>query len=128
MNLSDGTLIKRLLSDGLNYRYKSAMNLDENLWYIGEQNGAVYVYDAVNDTVYPTNAIVDDTRSFFISGGNGVAYADKETGLVFTRRYIGNGMGCYYNPCFLATINNIDQPATKNPTQTMKVTYTLTET
>lgn len=127
MNLSDGTLIKRLLSDGLNYRYKSAMNLDENLWYIGEQSGTVYVYDAVNDTVYPTNAIVDDTRSFFISAGNGVAYTDKETGLVFTRRQIIGGMGCYYNPCFLATINNISQPVTKNATQTMKVTYTLTE-
>jgi hypothetical protein len=103
------------------------MNLGENLWYIGEQSGTVYVYDAVNDTVYPTNAIVDDNRSFFISAGNGVAYTDKETGLVFTRRHITSGMGCYYNPCFLATINNIQQPVTKNATQTMKVTYTLTE-
>ena len=126
MNLSDGTLVKRLLAGGLNYRYKFAMNMDENLWYVGEQNGVVYVYDVVNDTVYPTNAIVDDS-SYFRSAQSGVSYTDKDSGLVFTRYHMLGNMNCFYNPCFLATINNLDQAVTKDATQTMKVTYTLTE-
>lgn len=33
----------------------------------------------------------------------------------------------YKNPLYLATINNLDNPVTKDSTQTMKVIYTLTE-
>lgn len=124
MDLSDGTLIKRLLSDGLNYRQKFAMRFAENLYYVGQDQSNVYVYDAVNDTIYPTNGYCG-SEGFFISASSQVPYVDEETGLVFTRSL--SNIKCYYNPCFLATINNIDQPVTKNPTQTMKVTYTLTE-
>ena len=36
-------------------------------------------------------------------------------------------MGLVKNPLYLATINNLESPVTKMSTQTMKVTYTLTE-
>lgn len=37
------------------------------------------------------------------------------------------GCQAFKNPLYLATVNNLSSPVTKNNTQTMKVTYTLTE-
>lgn len=70
------------------------------------------MYDRVNDTIYPTNGRVDNTRSFSYER-------------LARNRFYSNGR-VYRNPLYLATINNLDEPVTKTAQQTMKVTYTVT--
>jgi hypothetical protein len=127
MSLADGTLVKTLYGSAEGTSPKMGFRLAEDLWYCGQQGGAAYIYDAVNDTVYPTNGSIDvGENSFFNPTSMQKPYIDEETGLVFSQT-IGGGINCYYNPCFLATINNLDQAETKQPTQTMEITYILTE-
>ena len=52
---------------------------------------------------------------------------DRRTNLLQFYTDYGDYYKSYYNPMFLSTINNLDSTVTKNNTQTMKVTYTLTE-
>lgn len=89
-------------------------------------DGYVIFYDMINETWYPTNA----------------AYANMQVGS-YNKQYdclFGNnvdpriltpadawGVRVYKNPLYLATINNLQESVTKQNTQTMKVTYTLTE-
>lgn len=76
--------------------------------------------DLVNDTWYPTNARADQINVGVIADEDmllaGVSWDSSEyTSYAFK------------NPLYLATINNLQQSVTKQNTQTMKVTYTLTE-
>lgn len=126
MSLADGTLVKTVYGSAEGTSPKMGFRLAEGLWYCGQQGGAAYIYDAVNDTVYPTNGSIDvGENSFFNPTSMQKPYIDEETGLVFSQT--SGGINCYYNPCFLATINNLDQAETKQPTQTMEITYILTE-
>lgn len=79
----------------------------------------LYIYDTVNGTAYPTNGTLN-------VGGAGVfrIYHDQVDALYTD---IDNGGYFYKNPLYLATISNLDNPVTKDSTQTMKVIYTLTE-
>lgn len=124
LDLTDGTLIKTLIGDSSTHQEKGGFKLAEDLWYCGGYQRPAYVYDSVNDTLYPTNAVIGD-GSFLNSANNSHSYVDEESGLIFSRYSSSNFV--YYNPCFLATINNLDNTVTKDPTQTMKITYTLTE-
>lgn len=80
--------------------------LDNDIWigFTGSVSSPYYLLDAIGQTEYPINA------------KNGI---DKCFAL-------NNLRGGYKNPLYLATINNI-QAVTKTAAQTMKVTYTLTE-
>ena len=129
VNLTDGTIVKTLI-DSSQVGEKGGFKFADDLWYFGYapygQNRVAYIYDAVNDTSYPTNAAMYSyATDSFITNIVAQSYVDAETGLIFCRNSTNNV--CYYNPCFLATINNLDNVVTKNATQTMKVTYTLTE-
>jgi hypothetical protein len=127
VNLTDGTIVKTLI-DSSQVGEKGGFKFADDLWYFGYapygQNRVAYIYDAVNDTSYPTNAAMYSYDSF-ITNIVTQSYVDAETGLIFCRSSTNNV--CYYNPCFLSTINNLESPVTKDVSQTMKVTYTLTE-
>lgn len=79
------------------------------------------VFDPVNETAYPCNGYMSDTAG---SGGF-YQYNDNVDALV--GGCASGTTGAYKNPLFLATINNLEAPITKDSTQTMKVIYTLTE-
>lgn len=73
----------------------------------------LYIYDRVNDTMYPTNGLSTDMYNIksFLFDDDG--------------KFFNNGYTAFRNPLFLATVNNIE-PVTKTSAQTMKVTYTVT--
>lgn len=82
--------------------------------------------DMVNETCYPTNAVANvydigqynkQSDCFF---GNSVDPFIMDIGTSWAVRM-------WKNPLYLATINNLKDSVTKQNTQTMKVTYTLTE-
>ena len=131
VNLTSGSVVKVLWGDASTHLPKMGVPLAPNLWYVGgaSQGGVnpAYIYDVVNDTFYPTNASINlyGNESFLAVSSSSQAYVDDATGLVFSR-YSSQNI-CFYNPCFLSTINNLESPVTKDVSQTMKVTYTLTE-
>ena len=77
------------------------------------QSGA-YIYDAVNKTARKVNS----------NRQTGIVY-DKLNGIYLYKS--SSQIFAYKNPLYLATVNNLDTAVTKDSTQTMKVTYTLTE-
>lgn len=81
----------------------------------------MYLYDTESRTIYPTNASLSGDA---ISNLQVRAYNDNADAF-YTK--LDTGGGLYKNPLLLATINNLDNPVTKDSTQTMKVIYTLTE-
>lgn len=126
VDLTTGNIVKVLSGDQSNSIYKTGFKFADGLWYCGKLNDAVYVYDEVNDTLYPTNGACDSgSTSFFYTSNSHQHYVDDASGLILSRSSAQNY--CFYNPCFLSTINNLENPVTKNVSQTMKVTYTLTE-
>lgn len=79
------------------------------------------IIDMINHTCLQTNGHLSSDRAT-------LDYIDdldaiwQRSGISYS--YVGR---LWKNPLYLATINNLDTPVTKNNTQTMKVTYTLTE-
>lgn len=81
----------------------------------------MYLFDTVNKTTLITNGKLEGNS---IATNQVRAYHD-EIDAFYTK--LDTGGGLYKNPLLLATINNLDNPVTKDSTQTMKVIYTLTE-
>lgn len=126
VDLSDGTLVKNLLEESRPWIARGGFKFAENLWYFGECTSIPYVYDAVNDTNYPINSVTNTYgKESFLGFDRTVTYVDNASGLIFSNYSSSNNI--YYNPCFLSTINNLESSVTKDVSQTMKVTYTLTE-
>ena len=74
------------------------------------------VYDAVNLTGYPINC--DDTN-YYSNSGDLNFY--PVSGLIRHK-----GMSLYRDQCYIATINNLDNPVVKTSDKTMKVVYRIT--
>ena len=91
------------LSDGLLLAYAS-------------QNGFIVNY--YDGTVKPVNVSISYNYQTFNK-----RYPSLDA-LSFTP---SSGPGLMKNPLYLATINNLSSPVTKTAAQTMKITYTLTE-
>lgn len=75
------------------------------------------IIDIVNDTVYPVDANSTSNAGYAPNGklqGWLVSGSNQRTKI-------------WSNPLYLATINNLESPVTKDASKTMKVTYTLTE-
>ena len=87
--------------------------------YANTNNSAIVVFDGTNDR--PTNGKFTDELPMYNS--------DYDAFFAGTAGDITMSVAVrpYKNPLYLATINNLDSPVTKDSTQTMKVIYTLTE-
>ena len=99
------------------------VKFQENLF---GNNGYVNMFDLVNGTAYPTNGISEE---FYVGSYNkqyDCFFANTADPLQLTLPDAW-GIRVYKNPLYLATINNLQESVTKQNTQTMKVTYTLTE-
>ena len=81
----------------------------------GSTSKALFFYDGVDSR--PTNGSINNNGRI-----DHVAGIDALCNKTST-----NALLPYKNPLYLATINNLDSPITKDSTQTMKVIYTLTE-
>ena len=82
------------------------------------------IADLVNGTVYPINSYITAGRlsvSANTVNSNGLAQATLWTDDVMNSQYY------FYNPLYLATINNLATPVVKDATMTMRVMYTLEE-
>ena len=118
------TLDSRVISGAGDFRrhYVAMLDNDWVFFVLASGIGNAYMYDAVNGTVYPTNA---NPNAYGLiknpSLGDGVL--DR----LGTNAEDTRTKGFYHNPLYLATINNLDSYVTKTANQTMKVTYTLTE-
>ena len=114
VNLSDG-LIDFIDTDGTNGQCASPIHISNGL-YILNANSKMMIVDLTNNTLLPIDA------------NNAYRYTNAPNG-AFQGVVAGNNTRPYVipNPLYLATINNLDSPVTKNASQTMKVTYTLTE-
>lgn len=84
----------------------------------GGINGYWYLYDHTNGALRPTNGTFSFERQIF---------QDKTNNALQVQNGGGN-VSLFKNPLYLATVNNLQSPVTKTAAQTMKVTYTLTET
>ena len=80
------------------------------LFWTQDANRVECIYDEVNDTMRPVNS----TSSM---GGYNINDA----------QLIQSGSDIYANPLYLATVNNLSSAVNKSASQTMKVTYTLTD-
>lgn len=100
----------------------TAQSVDVSPVYIN--NGLYLVYDGTlkmvditNATEYPVDSSYAYTRGYAPNGklqGWLVSGSNQRTKI-------------WSNPLYLATINNLETPVTKDASKTMKVTYTLTE-
>lgn len=96
--------------------------LTPDLMYMQEgyssNDSAIYVYDGTDIRI--TNGFIMQNMGAqvdYLEGIDAFGYASR-----------GNtDLSVYKNPLYLATINNLEAPVTKDSTQTMKVIYTLTE-
>ena len=90
---------------------------------------------ARNDNILKIKTDSTDSNSWLDTNGSytGIAYQfalcyNPDTDAMVLQDAGGSRqMQIFKNPLYLATINNLSSPVTKNNTQTMKVTYTLTE-
>lgn len=95
--------------------------LTNGLTLLQNNDSRLFVYDRVNDTVYPIN------MNWSLSYNMGRYHTYEETANVFVHRGYNDTISLVNSPLYLATINNLNSPVTKTAAQTMKVTYTLTE-
>lgn len=114
---TDGSLVYTVSgTDDLGGLNPAASPLTDELMLLA--NGGVF--DSVNETAYPCNGYMSENGF-----GGFYQYNDDVDALVGAAA--GGATGAFKNPLFLATINNLETPVTKDSTQTMKVIYTLTE-
>ena len=123
INLVNGALEKTYYynNDAETDCYFNKLTTD-GLWLVqtgGTSTSAKYIYDDSAETMYPINGVWDSDMYQTV--------LDRRTNLLQFYTDYGDYYKSYYNPMFLSTINNLDSTVTKNNTQTMKVTYTLTE-
>lgn len=92
-----------------------AANTSTHKWLYG----SFMIYNLLTDTAELVNI------KYFNSDNNYETYQSEED-IIFTKSYRTQ---CYLNnnPLYLATINNLPSPITKTSSDTMKITYTLTE-
>lgn len=107
--IADGSLIATYTADGVLAGYGA------NILAPGLMMFNNMIIDTVNGTVYPAN--LNDSVYVYNDSIDGL---NTKTGVVVQPAVIKN-------PLYLATINNLQNTVEKNSTQTMKVTYTLTE-
>jgi len=79
-----------------------------------------YVYDETLNEIYPLNM----SPLYFIHIGD--LHKDDATMIAYMSAYNSSSGYGVRNNDYLATINNLSSPVTKDSTQTMKVIYTLT--
>lgn len=82
--------------------------------------------DMVNETMYKSNATSQRFRQGFTNTQNDFLFGADVDARILTPQESW-GLRVFKNPLYLATINNLQDSVTKQNTQTMKVTYTLTE-
>lgn len=118
------TLDSRVISGAGDFRrwYIALLDNDWVMFVLQNGGGISYMYDIVNNTVYPTNALTYD-MGLVRNPSLGAGVLDR----LGTNPEDTRTKGFYHNPLYLATINNLDSYVTKTANQTMKVTYTLTE-
>ena len=71
----------------------------------------------------------DETAVTLGTYGNMLPYDTRQLDLIMARTYFNSGYRMDWNviPYYLGTIANLNSPVTKTSSQTMKITYTLTE-
>lgn len=119
---ADGTLASRISSRGSNSG--SGTQIAPGLFLHIPQTTAqpLVMVDSVSGTARPTNGgfpTATGVQTFSMMYGIDA--------LAFLATDVSSAPTLYKNPLFLATVNNLDSPVTKDSTQTMKVIYTLTE-
>lgn len=103
-----------LISDGF------AIGVDKDA---GSTGNLLSAYDFVNKTQYPINA----SRAWSGLTYPWCLFAMQKDDLLGIRGQDMQNLTPVKNPLYLATVNNLENPVTKDSTQTMKVIYTLTE-
>lgn len=87
-------------------------------------SGQLWIDAEGTGTFYKTNGVINTDG--YVEPEHGMSY-DGFFCMASSSVYYNNCIGFIKNPLYLATINNLDSPVTKDATKTMKVTYTLTE-
>lgn len=129
-SLTDGSFVgASVLSGSINSAYMG--KITDELLMCGDNNNVTRIKtDSQDNTSWKvTNGILQgqSTGMSFLS----ICYDPVLKAIIRN----GDGEGspsndrcqAFKNPLYLATVNNLSTPVTKNNTQTMKVTYTLTE-
>lgn len=126
IKLSDSSYVDTVISAGRWHYLEMVGAVADGFTGLGRADERLWLYDTVNKTQYPTNATTNiyDLRSLCINTNP----TQAKDGLIsgFSTYYASDIYICK-NPLFLSTINNLSSAVTKTNTQTMKVTYTLTE-
>ena len=129
VNLTTGALVKMYHydEDATEATYSCTKMTTDGLWLVKKSTSPsmVYIYDNSNDTMYPKNDAYASGSSLTSEPERYVL--DRRTHQLKNLYGWSSNTYTFYNPMFLSTINNLDSTVTKNNTQTMKVTYTLTE-
>ena len=119
-NLSTGVHVKTL-STKFNPMYY-AMNITEDIiMRVQAESSSGASLSNYNRLIYPNGDEFSTNVSAF--RGSDTSFVTMDDGL-FKSNYYGQ---IYSNPLYLATINNLQSVVTKSPSQTMKVTYTLSQ-
>lgn len=87
-------------------------------------SGQIWIDAEGTGTYYPTNGVFNTNG--YVEPEYGMSY-DGYFCAVEQSNWYRTCIGFIKNPLYLATINNLSSPVTKDATKTMKVTYTLTE-
>lgn len=101
-------------------------------------DNSTYIYPSDNDVVFttgggstPMNIVYPDGSAIPIVPGtlNTLAAGARLNGILYSPANYNNSASISLHPSghYLGTIANLDSPVTKTSSQTMKITYTLTE-
>ena len=91
-------------------------------------SGKMSIYDTVTQTDYPTNgSMLMYSGSTWINQGFITDNYNANQGIMVSQNVYSDKISLYKNPLYLATVYNLDNTLTKTASQTMKITYTLTE-
>ena len=99
-----------------------AMNITEDIiMRVQAESGTGATLNDYNRLIYPNGD--EFSTNVWAYKANDTSFVTMDDGM-FKSNYYGQ---IYSNPLYLATINNLQSAVTKSPSQTMKVTYTLSQ-
>ena len=127
IRLSDSSYIDSLTTEQ-RYAYTDFLGVfADGLIQSGRADGRSWIYDTVNKTLLPTNGHRSIYQTEYQSATLTNTNQAKDGLLSCFYTYYRTDAHLFKNPLYLATVNNLESPVVKSSTQTMKVTYTLTE-
>ena len=129
IRLSDSVVLDSSLKTYKYYWHNISCLSEGLIMHIKDTGRRMYIYDTDTGTDYLANGYGTTSSGSFVQHGAYITdRKNAQEGIIVSGySYNYNNVALVKNPLYLATIYNLQNTVTKTASQTMKVTYTLTE-